>query len=138
MHQHGMTCHAIKLLKSIHGSEFEFLVLLRDLVQQTHRAPWITSLDRSVLSSESDDSTNDSDSDSSWKSFSPITSDDDNDDSDDGGLSGDSDDEESVSGSDDENVPEPSNTSPQQTEPSTAPDAHSRLNKRGAFNSLFV
>ena len=102
------------------------------MVQQTHRAPWIASLDRSVLSSESDDSSSDSDSDSSWKSLSPITSDDEDD------FSGDSGDKETVSSSDDENFPDPSNTSPQQTESSAAQNASSDLNKQGSFKSLFV
>ena len=107
--------------------------VLRDLVQRTHRAPWTASPDRSILSSESDDSSSDSDSDSSWKSFSPITSDDDDDDDDDDDFNGDSGDEESVPGSEEEDFSDPSTTHPEQTEPSAAQSAPIPLNSPGSF-----
>lgn len=83
----------------------------------------------SVVSSESDESSSDSNSDSSWKSFSQITSDDDF------SCDSSSGDQESVSSCDDEHFPDLSNTTPppQQAETSTTQISSSHLHHQGSF-----
>ena len=86
-------------------------------IQKTQRAPWFASMDEG--DSPSDDSSGDSDtftdSDDSWKSYSPITSEDEDDD-DFNGSSSPRDDESEVDSSDDEENPTNPPTQPPTSE----------------------